>query len=220
MPTSFADNAPPVEPTGWRLVVRTFRGWLMKAGAPAVHFSQAKEMLPTAVRLWRKFGHVDSLALESRDVAQNVAKGLLSMTGLAPLYRGWYRWRHPKSAYEDLDEETQRGIGLFMAALQEVELPEISQILLYGSRARGDHDAWSDTDIAVVLAGSDPVGETFSESQNRLTEIGSKIVWETNYVVEVTAFIVWQDELHNPEKQRNPPFYRNVLADGIEIQVD
>ena len=220
MPTSFVDNAPPVEPTGWRLVVRTFRGWLMKAGAPAVHFSQAKEMLPTAVRLWRKFGHVDSLALESRDVAQNVAKGLLSMTGLAPLYRGWYRWRHPKPAYENLDEETQRGIGMFMTELAALKLPGISRVLLYGSRARGDHDEWSDTDIAVVLAGADPVGETFSESQNRLTEIGSKLVWETNWAVEVTAFIVWEDELCHPEKRRNPVFYRNVLADGVEIQVD
>ena len=182
---------------------------------PAVHFRRAKKMLPSAVNMWREFGDLDSF--ESRDVAQDVVKWLLAITGLAPLYREWYRWRHPKLAYEDLDEETQRGIGLFMAALQEVELPEISQILLYGSRARGDHDAWSDTDIAVVLAGSDPVGETFSESQNRLTEIGSKLVWETNYVVEVTAFIVWQDELHNLEKQRNPPFYRNVLADGIDV---
>ena len=95
MPTSFVDNAPPVEPTGWRLVVRTFRGWLMKAGAPAVHFRRAKKMLPSAVNMWREFGDLDSF--ESRDVARNVAKGLLSMTGLAPLYRGFYRWRHPES---------------------------------------------------------------------------------------------------------------------------
>ena len=33
--------------------------------------------------------------------------------------------------------------------------------------------------------------------------------------VYVEAFVIWENELRQPEKQRNPDFFRNVLADGV-----
>ena len=34
---------------------------------------------------------------------------------------------------------------------------------------------------------------------------------------EVTSFCNWQGEFDEPDRRRNPDFYRNVLADGIDI---
>ena len=105
-----------------------------------------------------------------------------------------------------------------MARLADVALPGISRILLYGSRARGDNQADSDIDIAVVLAGSDPGDGTQFNLLMRLADISSRLMIEMDRPVDVAAIIVWENEFLEPDKQYNPYFYRNVLADGIEIQ--
>ena len=103
-----------------------------------------------------------------------------------------------------------------MARLADVALPEISKILLYGSHARGDNQV--DSDIAVVLPGSDPGDGTQFNLLMRLADISSRIILEMDRPMDVAAIIVWENEFLEPDKQYNPHFYRNVLADGIEIQ--
>ena len=38
--------------------------------------------------------------------------------------------------------------------------------------------------------------------------------------VEITSFAYWQDEFDEPDKQFNPDFSRNVLADGIDVTIE
>ncbi len=38
--------------------------------------------------------------------------------------------------------------------------------------------------------------------------------------VEITSFAYWQDEFDEPDKQFNPDFFRNVLADGIDVTIE
>ena len=204
------------EPTGWRLVVRTFRAHLMKAGPPAVHFRRAAECYHDAWILDTE-GHSVSVGLIFREAVSETVRWILAITGLAALYRGWYRWRRPKRAYRDLDDETRRAVELFMAELQAAEIPGLSRVLLYGSRARGDHDRWSDIDIAVVLAGSSPGSKSRSELDERLWDIGSKIRSDSDYRYDVSCLTVREDDLTHPKTQKNPVFYRNVLADGVEL---
>lgn len=83
------------EPSGWRLVVRTFRGYLMKAGPPAVHFRRAAEYYHD-VWILRTEGHSVSCEHLLREAVGETAKTVLTVTGLTSVYRGWYRWRHPK----------------------------------------------------------------------------------------------------------------------------
>ena len=144
-----------VEPTGWYRIVRALRGHLMEAGPPAVHLRRAAERYRDAWLL-RTEGHSVNCEQLFRDAVSETVRWILAVTGLAALYRRWYRWRHPKRAYRDLDGETRRAVEAFMAELRATDLPGLSRVLLYGSRARGDHDRWSDVDIAVALAGSDP----------------------------------------------------------------
>ena len=57
----------------------------------------------------------------------------------------------------ELGQETRTAVNSFVEHLAPVGLPGISRLLVYGSRARGDYQADSDVDIAVVFAGAAPV---------------------------------------------------------------
>ena len=104
-----------------------------------------------------------------------------------------------------------------MDELRAADLPGLSRVLLYGSRARGDHDRWSDVDIAVVLAGSDPGGKARRALYERLWDISWKIRSDSDHRFDVACLAVREDDLIQPEKRKNPVFYRNVLADGIDV---
>lgn len=127
----------------------------------------------------------------------------------------------PRGALLDnrLVPDTRKAVELFMAHLPDAALPDISKVLLYGSRARGDHRADSDIDLAIVLPGADPDDGTLFKLLMRLAVVSSRIMVKMDYPMDVEAIIVWEDELLEPEKQYNPDFYRSVLADGIEIRV-
>lgn len=116
----------------------------------------------------------------------------------------------------DLDLDTKRAVGSFMTHLADAKLPAISRVLLYGSRARGDYQADSDVDIAVVLAGGNPGGDVRYDLQMLLSEVRSRAMLHTN--MPVSAIVIWDAELREPDKQRNPTFYRNVRVDGIDIR--
>ena len=104
-----------------------------------------------------------------------------------------------------------------MAELPVADIPGLSHVLLYGSRARGDHDRWRDVDLAVVLDGGAPGGNARSAMNDRLADHSWNITVDTDYRFQVVAFVTWEDDLSHPEKRANPFFYRNVLADGVEL---
>ena len=118
---------------------------------------------------------------------------------------------------DTLSPDTRQAVELFMARLHDLKLPSITKVLLYGSHARGDYQTDSDVDIAVVLAGSDPGDGTFFDLMMQLAVVRSRIMTGMENPVYVEAFVIWENELRQPEKQRNPDFFRNVLADGVEI---
>ncbi len=121
------------------------------------------------------------------------------------------------SSQDDLDGDTRSAVSSFMAHLAEVELPDISRVLLYGSRARGDFHAESDIDIAVVLRGANPGGDARYDLQMLLSEVRSRAMLYTK--LPVSAIVIWDAELLEPDKQRNPAFYRKLQGDGIDISV-
>ncbi len=60
-------------------------------------------------------------------------------------------------------------------ALEKLYGPRLKQVLLYGSRARGDHQPDSDYDVLVVL---DPPLDYWPE-QKRLSLLSSELTFET-----------------------------------------
>lgn len=118
-----------------------------------------------------------------------------------------------------LVRDMRNAVELFMTHLTDVKMPVITRFLLYGSRARGDYHADSDVDIAVVLPGTDPGDGTLFKLLMRLSDVSSRTMLELERPLNIQAIVMWEAELREPEKQHNPDFYRNVVADGLEINV-
>lgn len=108
---------------------------------------------------------------------------------------------------------------MFLSRLDAASLPPISRVLLYGSRARGDHRHDSDVDIVLVFAGARPDYDKQAEVCRDLEVVQWNAYADLKKPrVEITSFAYWQDEFDEPDKRFNPDFFRNVLADGIEIR--
>ena len=90
-------------------------------------------------------------------------------------------------------------------------LSEVVQLIdfrVFGSRARGDEDEYSDMDIFLEV-----------ESLNKeLKEKISDIVWEVgfeNFIV-ISSLIFTKDEIEN-SPLRSSPIVRNIIEEGIVV---
>jgi len=72
----------------------------------------------------------------------------------------------------------------FRAAVTEIYAERVERVVLYGSRARGDHRPDSDYDIAVFI--KDP--GNFSEESAHLAKVSTDILFDTGAVISATPF--------------------------------
>src|SRR5580765_1655311 len=87
----------------------------------------------------------------------------------------------------------------------------LKRVLLYGSRARGDHQPDSDYDILVVLEG--PIDPWID--QKKLSSLSSSILWRTiaeGHPVDVSFKPVTEGEIG-----RRTGFMHNVRQEAIEL---
>ena len=117
---------------------------------------------------------------------------------------------------ENLTPETVYAVKTFMSYLAKENLSGIVKVLLYGSRARGNFDADSDIDMAVVFEGPVQNSDERFALQMPLSKIRGIAMRET--AMTVSAIALWEEELREPEKQKNPAFYHNVNQDGIDAE--
>ena len=157
------------------------------------------------------------LMREAQQSVQECLKILLALTGLPRVYRALDRRRRHKRRLVELDALTQKAVRLFFSHLDTASLPPLSQAILYGSRARGDHRDGSDVDIVLVFTGARPDYDSVGEVCNAMAEAQYQANDALQFRTEVTSFCNWQDEFDEPDRRRNPDFYHNVLADGIDI---
>ena len=126
-----------------------------------------------------------------------------------------------KPQLNELDPLTQEAVRLFLSRLDAASLPPVSRVFLYGSRARGDHRHDSDVDIVLVFTGARPDYDKLAEVCRDLEVVQWNAYADLKKPrVEITSFAYWQDEFDEPDKRFNPDFFRNVLADGIEVTIE
>jgi predicted nucleotidyltransferase len=106
--------------------------------------------------------------------------------------------------------EVERAITLFLDALREKYAVE--EVRLYGSRARGDFNAESDADLAVVLRGSH--GNIWDTAW-AMSDITFDVLVETG--VYVSPLPLWGDDLDHPDRAKNPALIRNIQQEGIRL---
>ncbi len=117
---------------------------------------------------------------------------------------------------KELAPETIRAVNTFMAYLAKENLPGITRVLLYGSRARGDFSPESDINLAVVFEGPVQDDDRRFALQQPLSEISSDIMFDSE--MEVFAFAIWEEELREPDKQGNSALFHNINRDGIDTK--
>jgi len=89
---------------------------------------------------------------------------------------------------------------------------DVAQVIMFGSRARGDHRPDSDLDLTIVLNGR---RGDFLDTKLDMAGIAFDVMMETGLLVQ--AFPVWDDDLAHPERFSNPVLIRNIVEDGIRL---
>ncbi|PPK49907.1 antitoxin ChpS [Marinobacter persicus] len=89
---------------------------------------------------------------------------------------------------------------------------EATQLILFGSRARGDYHTESDADVAVILPGNP--GD-FVETKLAMADLAFDTLLEMGVLIQ--AFPVWESEWAHPASYSNPDILRNIAREGIII---
>jgi DNA invertase Pin-like site-specific DNA recombinase/predicted nucleotidyltransferase len=109
-----------------------------------------------------------------------------------------------------LDAATEHAARAFMQRLEGRHLA--IEGLVFGSRARGDHRADSDADIAVILKGES--GDRYKVAGD-MAGIAFDVMMETGILVDPLP--LWEDELKHPEQFSNPRLIDNIKREGLRL---
>ncbi len=90
---------------------------------------------------------------------------------------------------------------------------DVAEIIMFGSRARGDHRPDSDLDLAIVLNG--PRGD-FIDTKLDMAGIAFDVLMETGVLVQ--PFPIWIGDLAHPERFANPALVHKIADDGIRLR--
>ena len=166
---------------------------------------------------WRSYPTADApaSALPKPLVVSSVTPTPGTSVAARRIARKMERLAQDTLARPPLNTKVKRGIRAFLGRLEDASLPPVSRCILYGSCARGDSDQDSDVDLAVVFPGEPPDSRTRVRLGWALCDIQSQVLLDTQVVV--SQYPVWEGQLRDTDGQRNPQFFRNMLADGIEV---
>ncbi|KXS54833.1 MAG: DNA polymerase subunit beta [Marinobacter sp. T13-3] len=89
---------------------------------------------------------------------------------------------------------------------------DASQLILFGSRARGDYHTESDADVAVILPGNP--GD-FVETKLAMADLAFDTLLEMGVLIQ--AFPVWESEWDHPASYSNSNILQNIAREGIII---
>jgi len=109
-----------------------------------------------------------------------------------------------------IDVDTERAARAFLQRLEGQY--SVADALLYGSRARGDHQPDSDADLALILKGEK--GDRYKVTRD-LGGVGFDVMMETGILVH--ALPLWEGEFKEPERFNNPALIANIKREGLRL---
>lgn len=109
-----------------------------------------------------------------------------------------------------LDRETLAAARTFLSRLP-VQY-DLSEAVIFGSRARRTHTAESDADLAVVLRGDH--GRRFDVVRS-MSALAFDVMLETGVLIQPVP--LWEDEWRSPERFNNPALVKNIQREGIRV---
>jgi len=109
-----------------------------------------------------------------------------------------------------IDPPTERAVRDFLRRIAN-RYPIVGA-RLYGSRARGDADQYSDADLAILLRG--PRGDAMSAGVE-MAGVAFDVLLETEILV--SPLPIWEDEWEHPEIASNPRLLENIRREGVPL---
>lgn len=107
-----------------------------------------------------------------------------------------------------LNENEKLALSELKAKLKELLGPKLISIILYGSKARGDYDIDSDTDVAIIVEG------LTRGLKIKIFDIVTDI--ELEYLVPLSTIIFSKEEFE-ALKSRGRRLALDIEREGIEI---
>jgi predicted nucleotidyltransferase len=112
-----------------------------------------------------------------------------------------------KNNIVSLNEKEKLAINELVQSLKKLYGSNLSRIILYGSKARGDATEGSDIDIMIVLKEFDKWEEEFEKVFNIINEVCYQYELLISYVIKSESEFVG----------RNTPLLLNVRREGITL---
>ena len=114
---------------------------------------------------------------------------------------------------EGMSVGAQRALNSFRYSLATAYLGKIKDVLVFGSRARGDAASDSDLDVVVVL---DSEGFDHFREHMRMADLAYDVIVETGIHVQPwpVSTIEWSD----PEVHKNPALVRSMKRDAVRAE--
>ena len=107
-----------------------------------------------------------------------------------------------------LTVKERQAIGTFLDRLRKRFPGQVLQVILFGSRARGDSHLWSDIDILIILE-----EESWALRQD-ISTIAADVSLE--YDVLIGPRVIGQERWEHM-KQHRFSLYQNVVTEGIPL---
>lgn len=109
-----------------------------------------------------------------------------------------------------MGEQDRALIEEFKRRLPTDIIPHIRQMIMYGSRARGDAGQDSDLDLVAL------VDENSSALEQRLDEIAYNLMWDHDFK-PIISLKVFSEERFRSAAAKGYSYYRTIEREGIPV---
>jgi len=109
-----------------------------------------------------------------------------------------------------LDEATAQAVKRFRQSI-ETEFAA-KEVIVFGSRARGNHRPDSDVDVAVLL---ELPHLPFLDTKLKMSDAAYDVLLDTG--INISPLPVWMDEWEHPQTYVNPTLLANIARDGVWV---
>jgi uncharacterized protein len=109
-----------------------------------------------------------------------------------------------------IDQATVEAVRLFAERITAKS--DVLDMMLFGSRARGDHARDSDADVAVLLRGDH---QRLLPTKLAMADDAFDVLLETG--IRIQPLPIWEDEWADPDHYTNPRLLKNIAREGLRL---
>ena len=115
--------------------------------------------------------------------------------------------KNPSAA---IDPATAEALRLFAERIGAKY--DVLDLMLFGSRARGDHAQDSDADVAVLLRGDH---QRLLPTKLAMADDAFDVLLETG--IRIQPLPIWEDEWADPDHDSNPRLLKSIAREGLRL---